>query len=277
MQTEPASRETNTPNRPAQRRLNAIWLGRRPYEPVYDLQIELFQLRQQQQIDDVVLLLEHEPTITHGRGAKPQHLLATESELTRRGVASIQTNRGGDVTLHAPGQLVAYPIIDLAPDRRDVRRYVRSLSQVMGELAAGYGLGTGEIPAMIGLWSDRVAPDRFPGHQSLQQPVKLGAIGVRISRWITMHGFALNLTTDLSLFRLIVPCGIQEHGVSSIAELTGKQPAVSQVARVAHRELAKRLDRKLGDYTIAPNAPLQAEQLLSNQSKARMPINPTRP
>jgi lipoyl(octanoyl) transferase len=125
------------------------------------------------------------------------------------------------VTLHAPGQLVAYPVFDLNPDRRDVRKYVQGLTRVMQGLIAPHGLDGGTVSNLIGLWVDQESPRSYPGEERAQNLAKIGAIGVRISRWVTSHGFALNLSTDLSLFRLIVPCGIREHGVTSLQQMTG--------------------------------------------------------
>jgi lipoyl(octanoyl) transferase len=194
---------------------------------------ELFELRTKNLVDDTVILLEHEPVITLGRGAHAENLLANQEELKALGVDLQETGRGGDVTLHAPGQLVAYPILDLSPDRMDVRKYVQSLTEVMRRLVAPHGVSAGPYSKMIGLWADAQAISDFRGEDDVKTPVKLGAIGVRISRWVTQHGFALNLTTDLSLFRLIVPCGIKEHGVASVELLTGKRPEVKATAELA--------------------------------------------
>ena len=215
------------------RTLRAIWLGTRPYGPVHDLQERLFEARRRGAIGDTLLLLEHTPVVTRGRGARPGHVLASVDELRRRGVDCVETGRGGDVTLHAPGQLVAYPIFDLSPDWRDVRRYVRALAEVMRRVAAEAGIGAGTLEAYIGLWADAETPGAWPGEDAVKQPVKLGAIGVRISRWITMHGFALNLDPDLGLFRWIVPCGIREHGVTSVARLVGDAPSARSAAVTA--------------------------------------------
>ncbi len=200
---------------------------------MHQLMRDLFEARRQDQIGDTVLLLEHSPVVTFGRGAKAENLLANAETLAELGISVEDTGRGGDVTLHAPGQLVAYPIISLAPHRCDVRKYVQSLTRVMQSIAASYGVDGGTICALIGLWVDANAPGAWPGEDAAQMPAKIGAIGVRISRWITQHGFALNLTTDLSLFQLIVPCGIRQHGVASIESLTGQRPDLEATAREA--------------------------------------------
>jgi lipoyl(octanoyl) transferase len=225
------------------RTLRGIWLGRRPYESVVLLQERLFAERLAGGGEDTVLLLEHAPVVTQGRGAKAEHVLAPRELLAARGIELYASNRGGDVTLHAPGQLVAYPIVDLNPDRRDVRRYVRALSETMRRLVAELGVATGSHPEHVGLWADRQRPGQFTTSEEAAEPVKVGAIGVRISRWVTMHGFALNLVNDLSLYELIVPCGIRELGVASVASLGGRA--------VSPRELAPRALATLADVLEA--------------------------
>src|SRR5450432_694277 len=215
------------------RRLQALWLGRAAYEPVHALQQELQEARKVGRITDTVLFVEHEPTITLGSGATPGDILASDASLAEAGVAVVATGRGGEVTLHAPGQLVCYPILDLRPDRCDVRRYWKDLNRVMTGVAAEHGVQSGVIDKYIGLWADAAEPSVWNGVERAQSPVKIGAIGVRISRWVTMHGFALNLSTDLTLFRLIVPCGITEFGVGSVQSLTGLTPTVRSAAELA--------------------------------------------
>jgi lipoyl(octanoyl) transferase len=213
--------------------IRALWLGRAAYGAVHDVQHQLQEARKAGRIGDTVLFVEHEPTITLGRGATADHLLTSEQSLAEAGIALVSTGRGGDITLHAPGQLVCYPILDLHPDRMDVRRYVKDLNRVMTGLAASYGIQSGVIEKYIGLWADQSAPEEWSGVEHARTPVKIGAIGVRISRWVTMHGFAFNLSTDLALFRLIVPCGITEFGVGSVASLTGASPSVKSAAERA--------------------------------------------
>ena len=221
--------------------LTGFFLGRRKYAPTFELMTGLFEARKQNQIGDVVLLLEHTPVITLGRGAQAKHILAGQDQLRTLGVEVVSTGRGGDVTLHAPGQLVAYPIIDLKPDRCDVRKYVQTLSAVMNELIRPYGLDGGNIKVLIGLWLDRSQVDFYPGEDRIRAPIKIGAIGVRISRWVTSHGFALNLSTNMDLFSLIVPCGIEQFGVTSVQQLTGGSPELRESARSALFHLNLRL------------------------------------
>lgn len=204
------------------RTLRGLWLGTRAYRPVLALQEHLWEEREKGSIPDTVLFLEHTPVVTLGRGADPSHVLLGEEALRARGWDCVQTTRGGDVTLHAPGQLVGYPIIDLRPDRCDVRRYVRDLCETMRRVVARHGVGAGEVKGLVGLWVDRAAPRQFPEPGTAVDLAKIGAVGVRISRWVTMHGFALNLTTSPDVFSMIVPCGVRDHGVTSLRELTGE-------------------------------------------------------
>jgi len=215
------------------RAFRGVWLGRRPYEPVLALQRRLNDARASGSIGDTVLFLEHAPVVTLGRRADPSHVLIGLEGLRARGWDCVQTDRGGDVTLHAPGQLVSYPIVDLAPDRCDVRRYVRGLAETMRRVAARHGVAAGEVPGLVGLWVDRASPSRFPADGQGVDLVKIGAIGVRISHWVTMHGFALNLSLGSEVFEVIVPCGITGRGVSSIRELTGHDPSTKEEAAAA--------------------------------------------
>ena len=196
------------------------FLGRIPYGEAHALQEQTVAARKAGEIEDRLLLVEHPHVITLGRAAKRANILADEDERGRRGVELHETGRGGDVTYHGPGQLVGYPIINLAPDRCDVRRYVRDLEEVLIRTAGDYGVEAGRIPGLTGVWV---------GDE------KLAAIGVRISRWVTMHGFAFNATTDLEYFGLIIPCGITDHGVTSLEKLLGRRIDLAELAaRAAH-------------------------------------------
>lgn len=226
-----------------QRRLTGYFLGRREYRSCLLLQEQLHAARAAGAVGDTVLFVEHPAVITLGRGAHAENLLASRERLAALGVDVVETGRGGDVTLHAPGQLVCYPIIDLAPDRKDVRRYVKDLTEVMGQVARAQGVAAGRFEEHIGLWANRESPREYRGLATPGDLVKLGAIGVRISRWVTMHGFALNLSPDMRLFGLIVPCGIREYGVGCLAELMdGPAPSVEAAAHQAFAALIRVLD-----------------------------------
>jgi lipoyl(octanoyl) transferase len=207
--------------------LNVHRLGRIGYAKALALQERLLEARAEQRIADTLLLLEHDPVITLGRGSKPEHVLASRELLAAQGVELHQTGRGGDVTYHGPGQLVAYPILDLSPDRRDVRKYVAGLEEVMLRMAASYGLSAGRIAGLNGAWL---------------QDRKIGAVGVRIRRWVTMHGFAFNVTTSLSAFELIVPCGIQNKRVTSLERELSRPVPMPEVEQVAIRAFAEVFD-----------------------------------
>ena len=188
-------------------------LGRIPYDDGLTLQARLVEERRTGTIPDTLLLVEHPPVITLGVKTRrgPTHIIASSEELASAGVAVYETGRGGDVTYHGPGQLVGYPILDLAPDRKDVHRYVRDLEEVLIRMAAAFGIEAVRVKGLTGVW---VGPE---GRED-----KLAAIGVRISRWITSHGFALNVSTALDHFNFIVPCGIAERNVTSLEKLLGR-------------------------------------------------------
>lgn len=217
-------------------------LGRIPYGQAHELQQQLQDARIAGTIPDTLLLLEHEPVITLGRAAKIGNVLLAREMLAARGIDLHETGRGGDVTYHGPGQLVGYPILDLAPDRQDVRRYVKDLEQLMIDVCADHGLPAERIEGLNGTWlrsSD--LGDR-----------KIGAIGVRISRWVTMHGFALNVTTDLSHFALIVPCGIRDKGVTSMERELDRRIPLEDVMDVVERRFAALFDAELEHAPLAP-------------------------
>jgi len=200
-------------------------LGTIGYQAALDLQAQLVERRKQGLIPDQLLLLEHPPVITLGVRTRNDrsHVLESEAALAAKGVGLFETGRGGDVTYHGPGQLVGYPIVDLKPDRCDVHRYVRDLEEVLIRAVDAFGVRAGRIEGLTGIWV---------GDQ------ELAAIGVRISRWVTSHGFALNVNTDLSHFGLIVPCGITDKGVTSLERLLGHALPMDEVAETVARQFA---------------------------------------
>ncbi len=230
------------------RRINAYWLGQRAYAGVHALQEKLLEARKQGRIGDTLLLLEHRPVITLGRGAKPEHVLLSSERLRAQGIDVQTVGRGGDVTYHGPGQLVAYPILDLSPDRCDVRRYVRDLAFTMILLAADHGIAAGLMEHHVGIWVDRLSTSAWPGDELASDPAKLGAIGVRLSRWVTMHGFAFNARADLNAYDLIVPCGIREYGVTSLHRLVGDAPAPMALGPRAAQHFCAVMDATLESY-----------------------------
>jgi len=209
-------------------------LGVVPYADASDLQRTLVEERRAGLIPDLLVLLEHPHVITLGVKADSarSHLLATPELLEARGVELHESGRGGDITYHGPGQIVGYPILDLKPDRCDVHKYVRDLEEVMIRVACDFGLEGTRIKGLSGAW---VGAD------------KLGAIGVRISRWITSHGFALNVATDLDFFRLIVPCGIESGGVTSLSRAIGRPIAMDHAEASIIRHFAAVFGRTVVD------------------------------
>jgi lipoyl(octanoyl) transferase len=190
-------------------------LGVVSYGEALEMQKALVEERRAGRVPNLLLLLQHPPVITLGvRGSSRSHITATDAFLASRGVDVHETGRGGDVTYHGPGQIVGYPILDLRPDRCDVHRYVRDLEEVMIRVCADYGIPAGRVNGMSGAW---VGAD------------KIGAIGVRISRWITSHGFAFNVNTNLDDFQLIIPCGIADRGVTSLQRLLGRPVSIEDV------------------------------------------------
>jgi lipoyl(octanoyl) transferase len=195
-------------------------LGRVDYDAALDLQRTLVEERRAGAIGDTLLLLEHPPVITLGvrtRG-RQANVLASPADLAAAGVLLRETGRGGDVTYHGPGQLVGYPVVDLNPDRRDVHRYVRDLESVLIDAVGRFGIAAGRVDGLTGVWVGAAGREE-----------KLAAIGVRISRWITSHGFSLNVMADLRAFELIVPCGIADRGVTSLERLLGRPVPIAEV------------------------------------------------
>ena len=195
-----------------------VELGVVGYGPAWELQRRLAQARKAGAIGDVLLLCEHPHVVTLGRNGKQEHVRASERLLQQMGVEVHATDRGGDVTYHGPGQLVGYPILNLAEIRRDVVWYVRQIEEALIRASADFGIAARSEPGLTGVWVDRP-----PGG-----PEKLAAIGVHFSRWVSTHGFAYNVSTDLRYFDLIVPCGIRDKGVTSLERLLGRAVDVAE-------------------------------------------------
>jgi lipoyl(octanoyl) transferase len=215
------------------RPLDVRRLGRVAYAEALALQRSLVEERRAGRVSDLLLLVEHPDVITlgvKGDGGR-SHITASPEVLADLGVAVFEAGRGGDVTYHGPGQLVAYPIIDLRPDRCDVHRYVRDIEEVMIRVCAGYSVRAERIAGLTGVW----VGDR-----------KIGAIGIRISRWITSHGLALNVSTDLSRFDLIVPCGIAGRGVTSLEREVGRGLDLTEVESRLIAEFGDVFGRQVG-------------------------------
>jgi lipoyl(octanoyl) transferase len=210
------------------RELRVHALGRVEYEDGLRLMQLWAAARRRDDVPDALFLVEHPPVITKGRGAGDQNILVSAELLASAGVELHETDRGGDVTYHGPGQVVGYPVLDLSPDRRDVRRYVRDLEETMIRACADYGIAAGRADGIIGAWV---------GDE------KIGAIGVHIARWITTHGFAFNAAPDLAHFGLIVPCGIPDRGVTSLAKLLGRAPGRAEVEGRLARHFAEVFER----------------------------------
>ncbi len=224
--------------KPGTRTLRYGFLGRVGYREAVRLQERLREELRRGAGREHLLLLEHPHVYTLGRSADRGDVRAAADWLAARGVAVEECDRGGQVTYHGPGQLVGYPILDLSPDRRDVRRYVRDLQEVLVRTLAELGVearGRSRQPE-IGVW---VGDD------------KIASIGVHLSRWLTTHGFALNLTTDLSYFAGIVPCGLSEVRMTSVERLTGRRPRISAVAEACARHFAAVFDRPLQPLAAA--------------------------
>jgi lipoyl(octanoyl) transferase len=207
------------------RALTVRRLGVIEYDEAAALQARCVEERRRQEIGDTLLLLQHPDVITLGVRVRNDwsHILADRAHLQAQGVSVRESGRGGDVTYHGPGQLVGYPILDLNPDRRDLHRYVRDLEGALILALASFDIHAGRIPGLTGVWV---------GNE------KIAAIGVRLSRWITSHGFALNVSTDLERFRLIVPCGIADRGVTSMERVLGRSVQMEDVEVVTARAVA---------------------------------------
>lgn len=207
-----------------------IWLGVVPYSRALELQMQICNVKKQGFDKDVLLLLEHPPTITMGRSGKLDHLLIKEETLKSRGIEFCNVDRGGDVTFHGPGQLVGYPILLLRGQERDVRGYMHNIEESLIRLLALYDIEAMRESGLTGVWT---------------QKGKIAAMGVHISRWITRHGFALNVNTDLSFYDLIVPCGIADRSVTSMQKHMSHTVDMTEVVDRYAMEFGRLFNRRL--------------------------------
>lgn len=220
--------------------ISILQLGTIDYATGLSLQQRLVELRKDGRIGDVLLLLEHTPVITLGRNAKANNILATPELLTQRGVEVFECDRGGDVTFHGPGQVVGYPIFDLRGfPSSDAKRphlgavdYVRRLEEVLIRTCADFAIATKRVTSLTGVWTDASVQTKLP-------EAKIAALGVHISRAVTSHGFALNVSTDLSYFNLIIPCGIHTKPVTSMAQELGEEPDRQAIAHSISRHFGQ--------------------------------------
>jgi lipoyl(octanoyl) transferase len=253
--------------------LNVLNLGLVPYETALQLQRTLLELRKANRVDNTVLLLEHPPVITLGRNAQLSNVLASPEFLAQRGVELFDIDRGGDVTFHGPGQLVAYPIFDLRSfePKLGAVEFVRRLEEVLIRTCGDFGIATQRIKGLTGVWTYALRN---------KPEAKIAALGVHISRGVTTHGFALNVSTDLDFFTLIVPCGISGKPVTSMERELQKRPTLEEVATAVSRNFGRvfgsqmlwleSLDDLLAQAAAAPQrVPLQAPA--NQDTPARLP------
>lgn len=212
-------------------------LGTVPYREALGLQEHLVDLRHRQAVPDLLLLLEHPPTLTLGRSARRDHLKVPQETLARMGLPVIETSRGGDITFHGPGQLIGYPIIDLNRYGRDIGRYLRSLEEVLIGVLRRFGLRANRKDLLTGVW----VGDR-----------KVASIGIAVRRWITYHGFSLNIDPEMDVFDLIVPCGLHGREMTSLRRLMGTPPDPEEVRWETSRAFCETFGRLVGKAESLP-------------------------
>ena len=244
--------------------LLVVDLGLMEYSAAWELQGRAVAARKAGAVPDLLLLCEHPHVITLGRSGKISNLRAPDELLRQMGVSFFETNRGGDITYHGPGQLVGYPILNLNEIRRDVAWYVRSLEEAMIRATADFGIASKRVAGWTGVWVEvsgradkKEVEEGKDGKEVKKDEEKIGAIGVHLSRWVTSHGFAYNVSTDLRYFDLIVPCGIAGKRATSLEKLLGR--------RVELKEVAPRIAAHLGElFGLRPRAssPRELEALL---------------
>jgi len=228
----------------------AFNLGRMNYSEALNLQRELVSLRQKESLPELLLFVEHNHVITFGRAGREENLLSNEEALRKAGIEVVYIERGGDVTYHGAGQLVAYPIFDLNYWNKDLHLFLRNLENVIIQTLAEYDLKAERIKGLTGVWV---------------KGKKVAAIGVAVKKWITLHGFALNVNTDLSFFRFIHPCGIVDRPVSSMQELLGTEVNLKEVAEVAQDKFSKVFELNIKGRTIEFLHQLVSTEAMSNR------------
>jgi len=241
----------------------AVELGTIDYARALDLQMRICALKREDRLPDVLLLLEHPPTITLGRSGQWRNLLASEEVLRSRGVTRHETDRGGDITFHGPGQLVGYPLLKLGPGERDVHRYMRNLEETLIRALASCGIESHRADKLTGVWTKQG---------------KIAAMGVHISRWITRHGFALNVRTDLSYFDLITPCGLVGKNVASMESVLSKPVEMRQAIDRVIVEFGQVFDRQMieiGDATLFFSRNSSEQGALPEKNRVASPISET--
>ncbi len=239
-------------------------LGLIGFADAFALQKRFVAARKADAISDVLLLCEHSHVITLGRNGSREHLLASERVLQQKGVEFHATNRGGDITYHGPGQIVGYPVLNLGAIRRDVVWYVRMLEEVMIRACADFGVAAGREVGKTGVWVATEKSGDLPQSSHSRAAEKIGAIGVHISRWVTSHGFAFNMATDLRFFDLIVPCGIAGRAATSLEKILGR--------RVDRSEAAPRLIQHFGEVFGLEMRNASHEQLIESLQRFEQPV-----
>ncbi len=217
------------------------------YQSAWDLQKSIIADRIAGNVPDTLIMTEHPHTYTLGKTGREDHLVADELSLQRRGITVYRIDRGGDITYHGPGQIVGYPILDLHNHFLDLHKYLRALEEVLILTLSDYGIAAGREEGMTGVWIDGA---------------KIAAIGVKVSRWVTMHGFAFNVNTDLSYFNNIVPCGISDKPVTSLAQLLGREPDHLEVEEVVASRFAEIFHLKWLTATEIPTSMKAARDYL---------------
>jgi lipoyl(octanoyl) transferase len=206
------------------RKLNLIELGVEPYKKIWDYQYQIQNLRILNKISDVLISLEHSNVYTLGKVAKQEHLLVTPQFLHEQKIDLFEIDRGGDITYHGPGQLVGYPIIKLDDLYQDLHRYLRELEEVIILTLKEFNVDASRVPGLTGVWVN---------------DEKIAAIGIKVTRWVTMHGFAFNINTDLSYFEKIIPCGIKDKGVTSLQKILGREVDLNLVKQILTKNFVK--------------------------------------